>query len=93
MGFKPTQFDADIWIRPNGKESYDYIGAHTDDLMCVSYQLQEIMDTIKKAYTIKEIKPISFHLGCNYRAEEDGTWSVGTKTYVSERKSRRFRKI
>jgi len=84
MGFKPTRFDSDIWIRPNGRDSYDYIGAHTDDLMCVSYRAQEIIDTIKKTYTIKEIKPPSFHLGCDYRAEEDGSWSVGTKTYVSE---------
>jgi len=84
MGFKPTQFDSDIWMRPNGDDSYDYIGAHTDDLMCVSFRAQEIMETISKTYTIKEIKPPSFHLGCDYQVEEDGSWSVGTKTYITE---------
>ena len=36
MGFKPTHFDPDVWIKKNGKDHYDYLGTHTDDLMCVS---------------------------------------------------------
>jgi len=75
MTFKPTQFDSDVWIRPNGPDSYDYIGAHTDDLMCVSHRAQEIMENTQKTYTIKEVKPPSFHLGCDYCHEENGSWS------------------
>jgi len=46
-------------------------------------QLLLYQDTCK-TYTIKEIKPPSFHLGCDYQVEEDGSWSVGTKTYIRE---------
>ena len=35
MGFKPTCFDLDVWIR--GRDGgYDYIGTHTDDVLVVA---------------------------------------------------------
>jgi hypothetical protein len=32
MQFRPTRYDPDVWIRPNGEDYYDYIGTHSDDL-------------------------------------------------------------
>jgi hypothetical protein len=84
LGFKPTRFDPDVWIRPNGAQYYDYIGTHTDDLLCVSHRADEIMNDIRGIYEIKKVEEPSFHLGCDYRKNKDGTWSVGTETYVKE---------
>jgi hypothetical protein len=86
LGFTPTRYDADIWIRPNPKDKnlYDYVGSHTDDLMVVSSEPQAIMTALQKVYTIKKIQEPHFHLGCDYRQNSDGSWSIGTKTYVAE---------
>jgi hypothetical protein len=86
LGFVPTRYDADIWIRPNAKNKdlYDYVGSHTDDLMVVSSDPKEIMDQLQKIYTIKKIQEPSFHLGCDYRQNPNGSWSIGTTTYVEE---------
>ena len=35
LSFRPTRYDPDIWIRKNGNEFYDYLGTHTDDILCV----------------------------------------------------------
>ncbi len=33
LGFKPSQFDLDMWYRLNKEYGlYDYVGSHTDDL-------------------------------------------------------------
>jgi hypothetical protein len=37
MGFKPTRFDPNIWLRlRDEKAGYNYISTHTDDLMIVA---------------------------------------------------------
>ena len=83
MGFTQSRFDSDVWIRET-KELYDYVGTHTDDLMVVSKDPREIMDALCKVYTIKKIQEPDFHLGCNYKRNSDGSWSIGTETYVKE---------
>ena len=35
MGFKPTRFDPDVWIRER-EGGYDYIGTHTDEVLVVA---------------------------------------------------------
>jgi hypothetical protein len=84
MGFVPTRFDSDVWIRlDKEKSSYDYIGMHTDVLMVVGYNAKKVFEDLQKVYTIKVVAPPSFHLGCDYKMI-DGEWHVGTVTYVSE---------
>ena len=83
IGFRPTRYDPDVWIRAQ-EDHHEYIGTHTDDLMVVSKNPQGIMDTLSKTYKIAKIGPPKFHLGCDYIKNVDGTWSIGTKTYVNE---------
>ena len=83
IGFKSTRFDPDVWMRPNG-DHYDYLGTHTDDLLVVSKDPMKIMDSIQKTYTVSKIEEPRYHLGCDYRKNADGTWDIGTKTYVEE---------
>jgi hypothetical protein len=83
IGFRRTRFDPDVWIR-RADDHYEYIGTHTDDLMIVGKDPRSIMTKLEQSYTIKSIGPPRFHLGCDYRRNDDGTWSIGTKTYVEE---------
>ncbi len=83
MGFKPSWADSDVWMRQNG-QGYDYVGTHTDDLMVVSKDAKAIMDALSKVYTIKKVEAPKFHLGCDYKKNDNGTWSIGTTTYVAE---------
>lgn len=81
----PTRYDPDVWIREReDKSGHDYIGTHTDDLMIVAKDPKRWMNAIQAVYTVKSIGPPEFHLGCDYKQCEDGTWMIGTKTYVAE---------
>lgn len=84
MGFSPTRYDSDVWIRENGKHHYDYLGTPTDDLLCVSNRADEIMADLQKTYEIKKVAPPEFHLGCDYRKNDNGQWQIGTITHAKE---------
>ena len=85
MGFTPTRFDPDVWLRlRDDKAGYDYIGTHTDDLMIVAQDASHHMSTIRDKYIVKGGGPPSFHLGCDYEQSEDNKWKIGTKSYVEE---------
>jgi len=85
MGFKPSRFDSDIWLKlRDNKAGYDYIGTHTDDLMIVADDADTLMAKIRETYIVKGGGPPTFHLGCDYVQHSDGMWKIGTKTYVDE---------
>ncbi|KOR29102.1 hypothetical protein TI03_03165 [Achromatium sp. WMS1] len=84
LDFKPTQYDPDVWYRYSGGDCYDYVSTHTDDLMIVAKDARGIMAKLEETYTIKNIGPPKFHLGCDYHCNTNATWSIGTETYVKE---------
>ena len=62
--FKPTRFYPYVWIR--GREGgYDYIGAHTDDVLVLAVKPTYIFNKLKKMYTIKAFIPLKVHLSCD----------------------------
>ena len=52
MGFKPTFFDPDVWIR-RCKGGYDYIRTHANDVLVVAVNPTSILKKLKETYTIK----------------------------------------
>lgn len=87
MGFSPTRYDNDVWIKERKGEGYDYIGTHTDDLLICAKDADPYIEQLTKHYTIPEPGPPSFHLGCDYKySMEKGKmrWSLGSVTYVRE---------
>jgi hypothetical protein len=85
MGFKPTRFDPDVWLRlRDEKAGYYYIGTHTDDLMIVAQDASYHMSTIRDKYIVKGGGPPSFHLGCDSEQSKDNKWKIGRKSYVEE---------
>jgi hypothetical protein len=87
MGFSPTRYDPDAWIKycDNTKQDLDYIGTHADDLMAVAKDPMQHMKCLQETFTIKKIAPPLFHLGCDYKRDDvTNQWMIGAKTYVHE---------
>ncbi len=92
MGFTPTRYDNDVWMRARRDKDgmligYNYMGCHTDDLMIVAEDAQSIMDQLTAVYEVAKPGPPSYHLGCNYSKETmDGKdyWFVSSETHTKE---------
>jgi hypothetical protein len=84
MGFRPTRYDQDLWIRKRADKGYDYVGKHTDDIMIVSPEPMAIWKILKETYERTKVGPPKFHLGRDYEKMEDGRWRIGTKTHTLE---------
>jgi Reverse transcriptase (RNA-dependent DNA polymerase) len=69
MGFTPSRYDRDVWLHHcenTTSPGYDYIGTHTNDLIIVAKDPQQYMEQLQKVYSINNIGPPKFHLGCDY---------------------------
>ena len=62
IGFRPTCYDPDVWIRGR-KGGYDYIGTHTNDVLTVAVNPTSIFKFFKETYKIKTFGPSKVHLG------------------------------
>jgi hypothetical protein len=82
MKFKRSRGDLDVWLRPNG-DKYDYVGTHTDDLLVVSTDVDQVFKELKKEYSFKTTEAPEYHLGIDY-IMKDGRYQLGSKTYVKE---------
>jgi hypothetical protein len=84
MGFKPSKAEEDIWMRDMG-DHYEYIACYVDDLAIASKNPQAIIDALEGApnnFKLKGTGPMTFHLGCDYFRDKDGTLCAGPRTYV-----------
>jgi hypothetical protein len=94
MNFTPSKADPDVWMRaacqPNGYEYYEYILVYVDDLLVVSHAPELIMETIRKAYRLKEEPaPPSTYLGATVKPwsipnETRHVWSMNSQHYIKE---------
>ena len=86
MGFKPSIAEPDIWMRDCG-DHYEYIGVYVDNLMIVSKKPQDIITGLEAkphSFKLKGTGPVTFHLGCDYFRDEDGTLCVGPRKYIEK---------
>ena len=84
FGFVPSKADEDIWMR-DMKTHYEYIAVYVDDLMIASKNPQAIIDYLLQepiSFKLKGTGPVTFHLGCDYFRDEDGTLCVGPRRYI-----------
>ncbi len=85
IGFAPTRYDNDVWIRLNEDgDCYDYVCTHVDDFMIVGKDPQAVMDLIQSLYAIKSIGPPDYYLGNDYKKDKKGRWCIGCKKYLVE---------
>ena len=84
MGFTPSKAEADIWMRRVG-DHYEYIACYVDDLLIVSKDPQAIINNLEgkpHSFKLKGTGPVTFHLGCDFIRDDDGTLCVGPRTYI-----------
>ena len=84
LGFTPSKAEEDIWMRDQG-DHYEYIAVYVDDLMIASRKPQAIIDSLTSepvGFKLKGTGPVTFHLGCDYYRDEDGTLCVGPQKYI-----------
>ena len=87
MDFKPSKADPDLRMR-SSKDSthYKYIAVFVDDLAMCMNDPQAFCDTLKKAYKLKFkcVGPLSYHLGCGYTRDEEGTLVADPRKYADK---------
>ena len=87
MDFKPSKADPDMWMRYSKDGThYEYIAVYVDDLAICKKDPQAFCDTLKVKYNIKlkGVGPLSYHLGCGYTRDEDGTLVADPRKYVDK---------
>ena len=82
-GFSPCKAEPDIWMRDAG-DCYEYVAVYVDDLAyCVKDPsgFVKMLET-KHKFILKGTGPITFHLGCDFLRDEDGTLRLEPKKYI-----------
>ena len=72
-------------MRRNG-DLYEYIAVYTDDLLIGSKDPKKITDTLKNVhgFKLKGVRPLTYHLGCDYTRDPDGTLVCGPRRYIEK---------
>jgi hypothetical protein len=73
-GFTPIKAEADIWMQENNG-LYEYIADCVDDLLIAARDPNSIVHTLqeKHKFKLKGVGSFTYHLGCNYFHNMDGT--------------------
>jgi hypothetical protein len=96
LQYRSSLADPDVWLRPavkpDGEHYYEYIFVYVDDILVVSLQPEQTMNTLAKFYRLKEnsvAKP-SVYLGAQikeHRLPDQPNkimWSMSAEKYLKE---------
>jgi hypothetical protein len=85
MGFEPTRYDRDVWIRdrPDGT-GYDYICTYVDDFLIVAKDAWHYIKELQKVYNIKDPKHPELYLGALCMGNPSSKWSITAKNHIKE---------
>jgi Reverse transcriptase (RNA-dependent DNA polymerase) len=91
-GFTPSLADPDVWMRKNNKlQLWEYICVYVDDLALAMENGRAFLDKLQKpidaggyGYKIKGDGPLTYHLGCDYYRDKDGTLAYQPKKYIDK---------
>ncbi len=72
-------------MRQNGN-IYEYIGVYVDDVAAAAKDPKAITDLLQDKYQLKlkGTGPISFHLGCDFVWDNDGTMCMSPRKYIEK---------
>ena len=75
MGCKPCKMGPEIWLCPYGEDYCKRISVSVGDLPIASKDPKGTIDglTNKNYFKLKGTGPISYHLGCDFDRDDDGT--------------------
>jgi hypothetical protein len=85
MGFTPSKAEADLWMRANNG-LYEYIAVYVDDLLIAATDPNSNVQTLHKKhkFKLKGVESLTYHLGCNYFHDMDGTLCYGPRKYIDK---------
>jgi hypothetical protein len=85
MGFSQCKSDSDIWMRARG-DHYEYVAVYVDDLLIASRDPEKIIKELqeKHGFKLKGVGSLSYHLGCDYFRDKDGTLCYGPRKYIAK---------
>jgi hypothetical protein len=65
---------------------YEYIAVYIDDLLIAARDPREIVKTLSEKYKfkLKGVGPLTYHLGCHYFRDSDGTLCYGPRKYITK---------
>ena len=84
MDSKPSKADPDIWMKSSRDGIHcEYIAVYVDDLAICMQDPQACCDNLKEKYKLdlRDVGPVSYHLGCGYNIDEDGTLVADPRKY------------
>jgi hypothetical protein len=85
MGFTPTRFDCNVWLRKRDDDKgYDYISTYVDDFLITAKDPWKYMKQLQEVYTIKKPEIPSNYLGATYIGDPSKNWSINCKRYIKE---------
>ncbi len=93
-GFFPSKVEPDIWLRENG-DVYDYVAVYVDDLAFAMKDPGSLAETLQKKhkFKMKGTSELTFHLGDDFRRDDDGTLVMTPTKYITERLVSWYEKI
>jgi hypothetical protein len=85
LGFTPSKADSDVWMRRVGN-LYEYLAVWVDDLCIASKDPKGIINALQEhaQLKLKGVGPLSYHLGCDFTRDPDGTLSYGPRRYIAK---------
>jgi Reverse transcriptase (RNA-dependent DNA polymerase) len=83
IGFYPTKAESEIWMRENNG-LYEYIAVYVDNLLIASKNPALITKKLceQHKFKLKGVGPLSYHLGCDYFKDDDGTLCYEPRKYI-----------
>ncbi len=84
-GFFPCKTEPDVWLRPCQEHScYEMVAVYVDDLAIGMKDPESFLNvlTSKYKFKLKGSGPISFHLGCDFDRDQDGTLCMSPQQYI-----------
>lgn len=85
-GFESCKIEPDLWIRPaEDKSCYEMIAVYVDDLAFGMKDPKKFLSVLENKYQfkLKGSGSISFHLGCDFERDTDGTLCMVPKQYIN----------
>jgi Reverse transcriptase (RNA-dependent DNA polymerase) len=85
MGFIRSKAKADIWMKKNNN-LYEYIAVYFDDLLIAARNPKEIIQKLEEQckLKLKGFGPLTYHFGCDYFRDHDGTLCFVTRKYITK---------
>jgi Reverse transcriptase (RNA-dependent DNA polymerase) len=85
MGIAKSKAESNIWMRENDG-LYEYIAVYVDDLLIAVRDPGDITRVLEEShkFKLKGVGPLTYHLGCDYFRDKEGTLCYGPGKYISK---------